>query len=123
MDTTKDITAAVQVATIDAIDNAIEKKGGIVAKTVALKHLTEILLNDFEHQFGYDKGKPGRLDTDTVFTVDKSTLATLAWVVSEVCETSSDLDRMLDDIANDLVHLSNAGYAAKNGALTVKVGA
>ncbi|HTN60234.1 MAG TPA: hypothetical protein VL147_01610 [Devosia sp.] len=123
MDTENNITAQVSVATIDLIDEAIDKKGGIIAKAVALRHLTSILASDFEHQLGSGKGKPGQSDVFQVFTVHKHALENMSWVVSEVHEISRDLDDMIADLSSDFVEVSNAAYDAKNSTAPAQAGA
>ena len=110
------VTCRVPTASINAIRDNIDKKGGMLAKAQAAKHLSQVMLNSYEDNFGHDKGEPGSIRCMKIFTVNQTNLETFRWILSEVWELSQDLAAMVDDLSDAYIELADAAFLAEQGS-------
>lgn len=113
------IRCQVSAAEIDNIAEGIEKSGGMIAKALASKHLTELLLSEMDRLLRLDRGQVGKVAGMRSYQISDAALATLTWLIAEAWENSRDLSEMVDRLQEDMVPLANAAYDARKAARAV----
>lgn len=110
----KPIMCSVSAAQVDEIARLIDRKGGLIAKARAARHLSQIVLDEVS-----DKVERPSIDGDGDYIsvrFHKSYVDHLIWIVSELWEVSRDLDDQIDTLHGECTELSDASFHARQAA-------
>lgn len=111
-----DLTCAVSASMIEAISDKIDQNGGLITRARAVKHLTTILLEEFERQLSWHRGSPSNVDGIRHFAFTAGTLETMEWVLAEAWALAGDLSDQVDTLQNDFVPVANSAYDARKAS-------
>lgn len=113
--TSQPIMCSVSAAQVEEIARLIDRKSGLIAKSRAAKHLSEIVLDEV-----CDKIERPRTGADEEYIsvrFHKSYVDHLIWIVSELWEVSRDLDEMIDTLHGEYAEISDASFHARQAAV------
>lgn len=107
-------TVTVPCASIDALGEAFERSDGLISSAEAVKHLSELLMNEIDRAIDLNKGRPGPAADTVVVTLSVSAIKTIDWLSSQLCLRGEKLADLIDEVDNEIAtSLSNASYEAR----------
>lgn len=105
------IMCTVSTDQVDLVAQMIDRKGGLIAKARAAKHLSQIVLDEV-----YERVERPSFDTTDEYVsvrLHKSHVDHLIWMVSEVWEVARDLNDMIDTLHCEFTEISDASFHAR----------
>lgn len=107
------VTSPIRIGAIDGLVDAIDKRDGLINKSLAAKHLSALLVEVLERKFGANSGQPGPHKDCRNVTIHDSQWLELQWLATEVWDACLRTNVLVQELETHATEICSATYDAR----------